>query len=114
MNLPDYFPDEALTGGRVIPARIPAEDKFLQVPQPRYEWAKPDTPPWKAAQTDQRAVEILAAKAAYQRDPALLGRYIADSRHVPVKEAHRIAQDLVAGKTARFHGSEDYKMPTPS
>jgi hypothetical protein len=110
MSLSHDLPEDALPGGRVIPARIPAEDKFLQVPQPRYEWAKPDTPDWKAAQTDQNAVEILAAKAAYQRDPALFGRYISESRMVPLEEANKAARDMLAGKTAKFYDNKEYTL----
>jgi hypothetical protein len=93
----------------VVPAVIPHESKFLEVPQPRYDWAKPDTPAWQAAQTDARAVEIMAAKVAYRRDPALLARYISESRNVPLDEAARHADAMAAGKSAAIHG-RDYDL----
>jgi len=101
--------NEAVEGGRVIPAVIPHESKFLDVPQPRYQWATADTPAWKAAQTDQRAIEIAASKLAYQRDPALLGRYLAESRRLPPDEAARLGAEMSQGKTVRIQ-DRDYDL----
>jgi hypothetical protein len=88
----------------VIPLRIPAEDKFLQVVQPRHDVTLPTTPLWRSVMHDEHAVERMTAKAAYQQDPDLLARYLEHARNVPGYEAVPMSRGLAAGETRTLEG----------
>lgn len=106
VNGRDIAPKE---GGRIIPVRLPPDDKFLVADQPRYDWAKdkPDVKEWQARETDQNAIEKMVAAEAYKKDPSMLERYLQQARALSADKATEVAHDLVAGNKADIDGGSD-------
>jgi hypothetical protein len=101
-----YYNNDYSVGGNphVIPLRIPAEERFLQADQPRYESARPDTPLWKSVLSDQTAIERMAAESAYKQDPDLLARYLQLGRAMWPADAFPMARALASGETREIGG----------
>lgn len=87
---------------------IPAESRFMQVPQPAYDWAlnNPSVKPWEGVMHDEHAIDRLVARTAYQKNPEMLTRYLMEARAMPEEEAKKIAGELVAGKAPVIEGKE--------
>lgn len=90
----------------VLPLAIPDEKTFLQAVQPRYPGRETATPEWRHVQTDQRAIEIMAAQKAFAENPELLERYLMEARAQPAKEAIPNARALVRGDRVPMEGTE--------
>ena len=103
---------DAKEGGRIIPVVLPPDEKFIQPDQPKFDWAKdnPNLKEWEARPSDQNVIEKMVAKEGYMKDPALLARYIEQSRAMPADKATQIARDLVAGKAAYTETSNGKPM----
>lgn len=103
INGRDVGPKE---GGRIIPVVLPSDEHFIQPDQPRFDWAKdnPSLKDYEARPSDQNVIEHMIAREGYQKDPALLERYLEQARAMPADKAVEVARDLVAGKTADIDG----------
>jgi hypothetical protein len=87
---------------QVLPVKIPDESAFLQAVQPiRYG---DEGPIWQRVKTDTKAIEDMAAEAAYLRDPDLLTRYLERGRAMRPPEARAISRALVQGEQPVIEG----------
>jgi len=82
----------------VLPLRIPAEDKFLQVVQPEVGLNPKLFPLWQRVMHDEAAVDRMVAGSAYRQDPDLLARYLNQARAIPEREATPMARAMAAGE----------------
>jgi hypothetical protein len=84
----------------VIPLRIPAEEKFLQVEQPILK-ARENIPLWQRVANDEQSVEKMAARQAYSRDPDLLTRYVQNRTGATLADARSRAMALLEGESVK-------------
>jgi hypothetical protein len=104
---PDYFSrwtKEVKGEPQVYPLRVPGEEKFLQLDQPRRGSLIEGEPAWRGIMHDEHAVERAMADAAYRKDPEMLTRYLVEARAMKPDDAAAISRALVAGERPMIEG----------